>query len=80
MMCHKCAKMSAWVMLLLGVVVAIVLISMRTLLPRAGAASKVYFNSVAVGIMGKPNACGDGFPDPRWENLDKCCIDFGGCL
>ena len=65
-------------MLLLGVVAAIVLIGMRTLLPRAGAASNVYFNSVAVGIMGKPNLCGNGNPDP-FETLNNCCIDKGGC-
>lgn len=63
-------------MLLLAVVTAIILIAFKTLLPRAHDASNLFYNRTTVGILGKPNPCGDGFCDPTFEEgTNKCCID-----
>ena len=66
-------------MLLLGVVVALVLISLKTYLPRMRTSANTYFNRTAIGILGKPNPCGDGYCDPNFEDSAKCCVDCGGC-
>lgn len=62
-------------MLLLGVVVALVLIAFRTSLPRMRVSANAYFNRAAIGILGKPNPCGDGVCDSDFENRDKCPVD-----
>ena len=62
-------------MLLLGVVVALVLIAFRTSLPKMRVSADTYFNRSVIGILGKPNPCGDGVCDPDFENLDKCPVD-----
>lgn len=62
-------------MLLLGVVVALVLIAFKTSLPKMRVSANAYFNRAAIGIMGKPNPCGDGVCDPDFENYDKCPVD-----
>ena len=62
-------------MLLLGVVVALVLIAFRTSLPRMRVSANTYFNRSVIGILGKPNPCGDGVCDPDFENLGKCPVD-----
>lgn len=66
-------------LILLGVVMAIVLIGMKTYLPRTGAASNLYFDRVTNTLLGAPNPCGDGTCQP-WEvqpgNLTTyCCVD-----
>lgn len=62
-------------MLLLGVVVALVLIGFKVYLPQTRASANIFFNRAAIGIMGKPNPCGDGVCDPDFEDFDKCPVD-----
>jgi len=62
-------------MLLLGVVVALVLIAFRVSLPRMRVSANTYFNRAVIGILGKPNPCGDGVCTPDFENHDKCPVD-----
>lgn len=62
-------------MLLLGVVVAVVLVAFKTLLPGMRVSANTYFNRAAIGILGKPNPCGDGVCNPNFENHDKCPVD-----
>ena len=62
-------------MLLLGVVVALVLISFKTYLPRMRTSANTYFNRTVIGILGKPNPCGDGYCCDPFENAEKCPPD-----
>ena len=62
-------------LLLLMVVVAIVLVAFRSSIPRARGAAGLFFNRATVGIIGKPNRCGDGLCDNRFEGANKCCVD-----
>ncbi len=74
------AQMAIEYMLLLMVVVSIVLIGFPKYLPQTRNAANTYFNRMVVGIMGKPNPCGDGFCDPNFEKKDcSCGVDCGGC-
>ncbi|MBI5416029.1 MAG: hypothetical protein HZA29_04355 [Candidatus Omnitrophica bacterium] len=66
-------------MLLLGVIVAVVLVSFKMSLPRMRVSANAYFNRTAIGIMGTPNPCGDGVCNPNFEDSTKCCVDCGGC-
>ncbi len=65
-------------MLLLGVVVALVLIALKTSLPKLQTSSNTYFNRAAIGILGDPNPCGDGYCCGPFEYLDKCPPDCDG--
>lgn len=63
-------------MLLLAVVVAIVLVAFKVSLPKTRASANIFFNRAAIGILGKPNPCGDGVCDPDFEKTaDKCPAD-----
>ena len=65
-------------MLLLGVVVALVLIAFRTSLPRMRVSANTYFNRAVIGILGKPNPCGDGYCCSPFEDFDRCPPDCDG--
>ena len=65
-------------MILLAAVMAVVLIGLKTYLPRTGAASNLYFNRVTNALLDKPNACGDGCCR-TWE-LPYCNIDCSAGL
>jgi len=75
---HK-AQMAVEYMLVLMLVVTLVLIGFKKYLPQTRAASNLFFNRAAVGIMGPPNPCGDGTCNFPFEDFDKCCTDCGGC-
>lgn len=66
-------------MLILAVVVAIVLIGLKTYLPRTQVAANAYLNRTVIEILGEPPRCGDGICAPIFENAIKCCIDCGVC-
>lgn len=65
-------------MVLLGIVVALVLIAFKTQLPRTEESANVYFNRATLGIIGKPNPCGDGFCCQPFEDLGRCPPDCAG--
>ena len=68
-------------MLLLGVVVATVLIGLKVYLPQTKQSANLYFNRTAVGILGTPNPCGDGYCCEPFEDISKCqpdCDMVGG--
>lgn len=65
-------------LLLLGVVTAIILVGMKTYLPRFTGASNLYFNKAAVRILGDAPRCGNGVVDTG-ENGENCCVDLGLC-
>lgn len=66
-------------LLLLGVVVALVLVALRTNTIRAYDASQIFFNKTSSQIMGSPNPCGDGYCHPRFEDCEKCPTDCPMC-
>lgn len=66
-------------LILMGVTVAIVLVGMRTQVPRARDASNVYFEKAGEAILGQGGACGDGHCNPDFEDAMRCCVDCGGC-
>jgi Flp pilus assembly pilin Flp len=70
-------------MLLLGLVVALVLISFRIFLPGMRVSVGNYFNRSTIGILGKPNPCGDGYCCGPFEDFKKCPQDcpsgIAGC-
>ena len=77
---RKEAQTTVEYLLLLTTVVTIVLVGIRVYLPRFQETSNIYFNRVAVGIMGNPPRCGDGEcrPEP-FESCEKCPTDCGSC-
>ena len=62
-------------LLLLAVVASIILISLKTRLPKIYPSAELYFNKTSVGIAGKPNPCGDGNCVLPFENCQKCSYD-----
>ena len=64
-------------MILLGVVVALVLIAFKTQLPRMRVSANIYFNRAMLGIIGKPNPCGDGLCCSPFEDYPRCPPDCG---
>lgn len=75
---NKNAQTAIEYMLLLGVVVALVLIGFKVSLPQTRASANIFFNRAAIGIMGKPNPCGDCLCDPDFEDFEKCPVDCSG--
>ena len=65
-------------LLLLGVVMAIVLIGMKTYLPRTGAASNLYFDRVTNTLLGAPSTCGDCICDVNTAENKYCYMDCSG--
>ena len=65
-------------MILLGVVVALVLIAFKTQLPRMEESANIYFNRAMLGIIGKPNPCGDGLCCSPFEDFARCPPDCDG--
>lgn len=67
-------------LLILAVVVALVMISFKTMLPKVFTSSNVYFNEAAKGVMGPGPRCGNGQCETLYnESIDTCCVDCGGC-
>ena len=69
----KKAQTAVEYVLLLTTVVAIVLVGFKLYLPRINESSNVYFNRVAVGILGEPNRCGDGIKG-KFETTSNCPV------
>lgn len=67
-------------MLLLTVVAAIVLLSMKTLFPRVNRSGEVFYNKTTYALLGEGHHCGDGVcTESLQENALSCCVDCGGC-
>ena len=62
-------------LLILGAVMIIVLIGLRTYLPRAWQASDLFFNRAGRGVLGPPSRCGDGNCEFPYETRELCCQD-----
>ena len=60
-------------MLLLAVVMAIVLVGLKTFSPRIYSAGNVYFNRAGLGIVGNGTRCGDGVCDDLEDLQGVCC-------
>ena len=71
----KKAQTAIEYILLLATVMAIVLIGLKTYLPTVMQASNVYYNRVAVGILGEPSHCGNGNCDWPFEDAATCPLD-----
>ena len=74
----KKAQMAVEYMILLMVVVSLVLIGFPKYIPQSQNAANVYFDRLAVGIMGEGNPCGDGCCDSDWETTKRCPLDCSG--
>ena len=77
---NKNAQTAVEYLLLLAVVVSIVLVGLRTYLPRVYVASNEYFDKASKGIAGKPHPCGDGCCDADFETSVNCPVDCPGTL
>ena len=78
---EKKAQTAIEYMILLGAVVAIALVGIRTFLPSFQESANLYFNRASYGIMGDPPRCGDGVCRPMpFESCQKCPDDCGFCF
>lgn len=62
-------------MLLVGVVVALVLVALKTNLSQTQSSANAYFNRVADSMVGRPNPCGDGYCCLPFETAELCPPD-----
>ena len=67
-------------MLLVGVVVALVLVALKTNLPRTQSSANAYFDRVVDSMVGRPNPCGDGYCCLPFETVELCPPDCPGGL
>ncbi len=67
-------------MLLLAVVVAIVLVAFKVSLPKTQRSANAFFDRATLGLIGKPNPCGDGFCCHPYEDFYKCRPDCNSTL
>ncbi len=71
----KNAQTAVEYMLLLMVVMSVVLIGLKTYLPRIYGASNVYFDKATDAIMGNESRCGDGTCHSPFESSESCPQD-----
>jgi len=69
---HKSGIATVEYLLLMTTVVAVVMIGLKTHIPAARESSDFLYNRVTIGILGKPNPCGDGICSD-FEIFDNGC-------